>query len=77
MVQYQGHKCAYGLEGSDFALLELAPQPVCSYHHNLPDSMRDQLLQPIDKPVDVLPGLWRGDPLSQILIRLLLSLGSL
>ena len=77
MVQCQGHKCAYGLEGSGFEPQELVQQPACYWYHNSPGKMKGQPLQQVDKPVDILPGLWHGDLQCKIMIRLLLSLGSL
>src|SRR4051812_48461584 len=56
-VQYQGHRCAYGLEELNFPLQGSVKPPACSDRYTGLDNETSLPLQPIGRPEGVLPGL--------------------
>jgi hypothetical protein len=62
-VQYQGHKCAYGLEGSDSLLKQLGQVLACFARYIALDNALDLPLQLADKPEGALHGLLPLNPL--------------
>src|SRR3954468_9250334 len=60
-VQYQEHKYAYGLAGSNFLLRELVQPLVCSDYCIGVDNASNLPPLLIDKPEGAPPGLWLSD----------------
>src|SRR3954468_22773423 len=56
-IQYQGHRCAYGLEELSFPLQGLAKPHACSDRYTGLDNGTSMPPQPIGSPEGVLPGL--------------------